>query len=118
MQHKASSPSFNSMDEVLKMTKHTQTTAARTTASELQTLARQGVERALAARRTMTELSPEQTQHVSGAASFATSYGSLVPGWWIYGQPAFQLSQAVISQGLNQVPGIQTGALTNVAKFG
>jgi hypothetical protein len=43
-------------------------TAGRAAMADLQSLAAQGVERALAARR-MTELSPEQVQAVSGGAS-------------------------------------------------
>lgn len=61
------------------------TLAARIAADDLQGAASQGVQRALAARKAMTELSAEQTHQVSGAA-FA---GTVVPGWWIYGQPAF-----------------------------
>lgn len=91
------------------MTKHIHTpaaitTAARASAGDLQHLARQGVERALAARQSMSELSAEQTQQVSGAAGFVFSGGQVVPQWWIYGQPAFsQLSQSLITQGINQV---------------
>lgn len=42
--------------------------AARITADTLAEAAAQGVQRALAARATPTELTPEQTQQVSGAA--------------------------------------------------
>lgn len=41
--------------------------APRATTADLHTLARQGVERALAARRGPTELTPAQAQAVSGA---------------------------------------------------
>lgn len=85
------------------MNKHTPT-AARIGTQDLQTIARQGVERALAARKAaLVELSPEQTQQVAGAATVFYG-GSLVPGWWIYGQPAFKnLAASQITQGINQV---------------
>ncbi|RZI82334.1 MAG: hypothetical protein EOP38_16260 [Rubrivivax sp.] len=44
-------------------------TAGRAALADLQTLAAQGVERALAARG-LTELTPDQVQAVSGAATF------------------------------------------------
>lgn len=45
--------------------------AGRIGALDLAAAARQGVERALAARQAMTELTPEETMQVSGAATAA-----------------------------------------------
>lgn len=59
------------------MNTKTQKTAGRACAADLQSLAAQGVERALAAR--MTELSAEQTQAVSGAA-YVFIKGPLING--------------------------------------
>lgn len=89
------------------MTQHTQTLAARVSAQDLETVARQGVARALAARQSvLTELTDDQTRQVAGAASITTvQKAQLVPGWWIYGKPGVTLSQTVINQGINQIPG-------------
>lgn len=83
------------------MTKPTDILAARASASDLEPITRQALARALAARQALTELTPGDTQQVAGAATF--SGGQIVPGWWIYGQPAFTLSQSVINQGINKV---------------
>lgn len=49
------------------MSKHLPKEAGRLTADALAAAAAQGVQRALAARASMTELTPEQAQQVSGA---------------------------------------------------
>jgi hypothetical protein len=51
------------------MTTSTLKEAGRITADTLALAAKEGVQRALAARSSMTELTPEQTQQVSGAIS-------------------------------------------------
>ena len=48
------------------MPKLTQQKAARISAADIQTFAAQGIERALAARCTVTELAPEQLEQVGG----------------------------------------------------
>ena len=48
------------------MPKLTQLKAARISATDIQTFAAQGIERALAARCTVTELAPEQLEQVGG----------------------------------------------------
>ena len=95
------------------MTQHTDTLAARACASDLEPITKKALARALAARQALTELTPDETLQVAGAASL--SGGQIVPGWWIYGQPAFSLSQSVIKQGLNQV---NPGALVQQRTFG
>lgn len=75
------------------MTKPHHAEAGRVTAESLALAAQEGVARALAARRaTLTELTPEQTQEVSGAATVATikpikeiTYGKIVCPPIIYG---------------------------------
>jgi hypothetical protein len=54
-------------------------TAGRAAMADLQSLAAQGVERALAARR-MTELSAEQVQAVSGAGTYFPVGGNIING--------------------------------------
>lgn len=54
-------------------------TAGRAAMADLQSLAAQGVERALAARR-MTELSAEQVQAVSGAGVYLPVGGHIING--------------------------------------
>ncbi len=76
------------------MTKPHHAEAGRVTAESLALAAKEGVARALAARHAMTELTPEQTQEVSGAAIAATAtikppkeiiYGKIVRPPIIYG---------------------------------
>lgn len=55
------------------MKKSHQAEAGRVTAESLALAAKEGVARALAARQAMTELTPEQTQEVSGGAIAATT---------------------------------------------
>ena len=50
------------------------TTASRVSAADLEPIAREAVKRALAARKVMAELSPEQAHDVSGGAVFAAQY--------------------------------------------
>ena len=50
------------------MSKFKQETATRISAADIQSFALQGIERALAARCTMTELTPEQLKEISGGA--------------------------------------------------
>lgn len=76
------------------MTKPHQAEAGRVAADALALAAQEGVARALAARRAMTELTPEQTQEISGGATIATPiikppkeiiYGKIVRPPIIYG---------------------------------
>lgn len=83
------------------MTKPNDILAARASASDLEPITRQALARALAARQALTELTPGEAQQVAGGVTL--SGGQIVPGWWIYGQPAFTLSQSVINQGINKV---------------
>lgn len=83
------------------------TTAARLSAEDLSTAAQAGVARALAARQRLTEITTEQAAQVAGGAPITAPVltgTQLVPGWWIYGQPAFsKLTQPQIVQGINVV---------------
>lgn len=54
------------------MSRTTSKEAGRISADALATAAAQGVQRALAARASMTELTPEQTEQVSGALTAPT----------------------------------------------
>lgn len=81
------------------MNTQTSKTAARASLTQLQGLAAQGVERALAAR--MTELNAEQVQAVSGgAAGYTLSKGYLINGI---------INPEILKQ--LQVGGINTGAV-------
>jgi len=83
-------------------------TAARASLSQLQGLATQGVERALAAR--MTELNAEQVQAVSGGATF-----TLVRGPIINGILNPEILKQIQTAGINQTavnPGLNTGVAT------
>lgn len=83
------------------MTQPTDILAARASACDLEPITRQALARALAARQALTTLTPEEARQVAGGVTL--SAGQLVPGWWIYGQPAFTLSQSVINQGIHKV---------------
>lgn len=74
------------------MSKPTKAEAGRLSADTLTQAVQEGVERALAARRAMTELTPAQTQAVSGAAAIAPVqppkeiiYGKIIRPPIIYG---------------------------------
>lgn len=73
------------------MTKPHHAEAGRVTAESLALAAKEGVARALAARHAMTELTPEQTKEVSGAAIATIKppkeiiYGKIVRPPIIYG---------------------------------
>jgi hypothetical protein len=99
-------PSFNatSLKDITMNTK-TSKTAARASLTQLQGLATQGVERALAAR--MTELNAEQVQAVSGGAAGYT----LAKGYLINGIINPEILKKIQLGGISQ-PAINTG-ITN-----